>query len=243
MKATLVNKKALLAQIFLYGFTLLVGIVSVRLASAPPPVIVTRVVPQTASSFNAWNEFIPISDSRPIHLSTYTPIAGSEFLLPEASAMCESWAQAHTDLIAEFLRGFSEADRDRIKAFAKSEVFEAVIADPDFNVLFEARYWLIENRSSSIPDLIDLLDNPIEVGLKGSGDVIISERIESGQLRFYGHGWVVSDDLFQVAGRASWLLKEVTGLDFGSISMYSSLNDLNELQARWRLWHNQFDCE
>ena len=55
------------------------------------------------------------------------------------------------------------------------------------------------------------------VGLTNSADVIIWERIESGELKFYGHGWVIEDDLFSVAGRASWPLKELTGLSLGSV--------------------------
>lgn len=69
-----------------------------------------------------------------------------------------------------------------------------------------------------------------------SADLIIWERIEAKQMKFYGHGGVSSDDLFTVAGRANRILTKITGENFGNVSMYSTPGQLATLQQRWIKW-------
>ena len=81
-----------------------------------------------------------------------------------------------------------------------------------------------------------MLENPTVVGLQGYADLIIWERIVSKDLPFYGHGWVVPDDLFSIAGRASWVLSEITGQRFGKVTLSSTLEEikhLSEERAKW----------
>lgn len=109
----------------------------------------------------------------------------------------------------------------------------------DYYPIFYAEYALPPHYADVIPELITRITNGKEVGLKNTADLIIWERIESGDLEFYGHGGIAADDLFTVAGRANHLLKKITGEDFGYVSMYSTEKDLKKLQGRWIYWLKQ----
>lgn len=39
----------------------------------------------------------------------------------------------------------------------------------------------------------------------------------TGELKFYGHGGIIQEDLFTVAGRASWILNELTNEKFAVV--------------------------
>ena len=77
------------------------------------------------------------------------------------------------------------------------------------------------------------------VGLTNSADLIIWDRIMTKELTFWGHGGGSEDDLFQVSGRASWLLKELTGQDFGSIRINSGAIDRVKQQEMWLNWFRE----
>ena len=102
--------------------------------------------------------------------------------------------------------------------------------------LFLAEYWIAFHYKEIIPDLINLVTNKKEVGLTNSADLIIWERIQNKQMEFYGHGGISYDDLFTVAGRANRLLTQITGEDFGRVSMYSTQEQLQSLQKKWIKW-------
>jgi hypothetical protein len=102
--------------------------------------------------------------------------------------------------------------------------------------LFLSEYWIAFHYKEIIPQLIKRVTNKKEVGLTNSADLIIWERIQSGQMKSYGHGGISFDDLFTVAGRANRLLTEITGEEFGHVSMYSTKEDLVTLQKKWIKW-------
>jgi hypothetical protein len=108
--------------------------------------------------------------------------------------------------------------------------------EKEYQYLFVAEYWIAFNYQEMIPELINRVTNKKEVGLINSADLIIDDRIKSGDLKFYGHGGVSFDDLFTVSGRANRLLTQITGEDFGHVSMYSTDKQLKELQDLWIAW-------
>ena len=171
--------------------------------------------------------------------SVVTP---DEFYLPPLTEQCEIWEETQQELHAEFLRLRDPDEQNGILEMQEEEALSAVTSSSDFVMLMDVRYWVVEGHSDFINDLIPFLTDQTVTGLTNSADVIIFERIGSGNLGFYGHGWVVQDDLFQVAGRASWILSETTGMWFGSVSMTSTPDDLLALQDRWAVWSSQFDC-
>ncbi|RYG65842.1 hypothetical protein EON80_16570 [bacterium] len=77
-----------------------------------------------------------------------------------------------------------------------------------------------------------ILDNTV-TKLTNTSRLIIWERIITGDILFEGKGYQTSDDLFQVSGRANFLLRNLTGKDFGYVSMKSAKKELKLLQSNW----------
>lgn len=154
---------------------------------------------------------------------------------PENPKMFEKFQNAVEEHTKEFNRLFSK-DNDEIKNYTVKFMLDKIDNEKEYKYIFAAEYWIAFNYKAMIPELIARITNKKEVGLVNSADLIIDERIQSGDLKFYGHGGVSFDDLFTVAGRANRLLTEITGEDFGHVSMYSTEKELLELQNSWIDW-------
>ncbi len=121
-------------------------------------------------------------------------------------------------------------------SFTMNQVLNGLEKEKELEFIVKAEDWSVDHYDEIIPDLIRKITNDKEVGLVNTADLIIPERIESGDLQSYGHGWFVMDDLFKISGRADFILKSITGEDFGFVSMHSSRRDLKRLQNRWVFW-------
>lgn len=91
------------------------------------------------------------------------------------------------------------------------------------------------NFSDGIALLINHITDRREVGLKDHFNINIMDRIETGYMDLE-YGEVTNDDLFRVSGRSNYLLKELTGQDFGFARMKSSKKELKNLQHKWINW-------
>jgi hypothetical protein len=123
-----------------------------------------------------------------------------------------------------------------IRNFTPAYMLEKIDTSPDYNDLYIAEYWIAYNYQAMIPELIKRVSNNTEIGLVESMDLVIPERVASGQMADYPNGQICEDDLFSVAGRANRLLKVITGEDFGDVSMKSSPFALKDLQNKWVEW-------
>ena len=153
--------------------------------------------------------------------------------------------ETRTEQQSDFQSRITPATENRTVSSDTRSVLDAITSDRDFPPLMKARDWMsgsLDNARGMIAPLIGLLTDTTVVGLTNSADLIIWERIQSNDMEFYGHGWSVADDLFRVAGRASWLLKEITGRDFGTVHPSSSLSNLKKMQEQWAEWYSRFDC-
>jgi hypothetical protein len=86
--------------------------------------------------------------------------------------------------------------------------------------------------------LILQLNDRTNVRLEGTRRLVIWERIISGEIDFEGKGYQTSDDLFTVAGRANWILRNLTAKTFGLVKPKSSAEELLEIQKKWTRWIN-----
>lgn len=165
-----------------------------------------------------------------------------DFLVPSKTATYMK-SKEYRSAIERLERGFwwlyEPDEKEQILSQSKEAILRNLTSDKDFWKVAKARYWCAKNASEVIPDLIKLLENPKVVGLKGYADLIIWERIESKDLPFYGHGWVVPDDLFSIAGRASWILAEITGQRFGKVTPKSTSEELKQLCEAWANWYEK----
>ena len=130
--------------------------------------------------------------------------------------------------------------REAILAWDQDYVIEQITRGDDYRVLRNIRFWCAYNGRTIIPPLIDLLTDPTVVGLRNSADLIIFERIESGDLKFYGHGRIVEDDIFSIAGRASWYLNSIAGKKFGHVGVDPQAEDLIAVQSKWETWWRSY---
>jgi len=123
-----------------------------------------------------------------------------------------------------------------IKANTTAFILDKIDNSPEYNYLYVAEYWIAYHYQEMIPELIKRVSNTTEVGLLESMDLVIPERVATGQMKSFGQGQVVEDDLFTVAGRANRLLKVITGEDFGNVQVNASPIQLKELQDKWVEW-------
>ena len=150
------------------------------------------------------------------------------------------WRTAPSSVRWPFELPYRKDKSQKALAWTKAEVLHRIKADPDYDQLRLAEYWCVNNRAQIIPDLIELLNDRSEPGLTNSADLIIPERLNTGEIKFYGHGGIVNDDLFTVAGRASWLLKEITGRQMDDVHMNPDPAVLESLHTQWSAWQRKY---
>lgn len=154
---------------------------------------------------------------------------------PQGANMPVKFSNAVQKQADEFA-GLSKKDSKRISKYTPAFVLDKIDNDSNYQYLHEASYWIVAHYREMIPELIQRIINKKEVGLSNAASLIIEERIESGQLKHYGEGDISQDDLFTISGRANRLLTQITGEDFGHVSMKSSPADLQLLQQKWISW-------
>jgi hypothetical protein len=135
-----------------------------------------------------------------------------ELKFPENPKISEKFKNAISEQKRDYDRLFYR-NSSEIKSYTVKFMLDKIDNEKEYQYLSVAEYWIAFNYQEMIPELINRLTNKKEVGLINSADLIINERIESGDLKFYGHGGVSFDDLFTVAGRANRLLTQITGED------------------------------
>lgn len=132
------------------------------------------------------------------------------------------------------------ADSTRLLIINEHEsfIFHKLENEKEYTSLGDVEYWVVFNYKTGIQELIKRITNTKEVGLEGSYNLVINYRVENGDM-VLEPGKVIDDDLFRVYGRANYLLKEITGEDFGSADMLSSDKELSNLQRKWIRWYNR----
>lgn len=102
-------------------------------------------------------------------------------------------------------------------SFELQDVLEIIDTCTEFDEIRKAKSWCIKNYQQAFPHLVTRLSVKKKIGLVNTADLIISSRIQTSEMIFYGHGGVITEDLFTVAGRASWILGEITGEGFSIV--------------------------
>lgn len=96
-----------------------------------------------------------------------------------------------------------------------------------------AKSWCIKNYQIAFPYLLARLSDKRKIGLNNTADLIIWDRIGSGDLTFYGHGGCITEDVFTVAGRASWILNQLTGENFAVVHGDLTLQQATKFKQLW----------
>lgn len=144
----------------------------------------------------------------------------------------------HTeDLLSQhYQNGYIEEIKEN--DYGIDRILDSLVISADYSSVRLAEVYGYLHPDEMIEKLIPLLTDTTYVGLTNSADLIIEDRISSGDLEFYGHGGVVADDLFIVSGRANHLLHEITGSTLGQVRMNPRLDYLEQLLCRWRTYRD-----
>ncbi|MBL7725677.1 MAG: hypothetical protein JNK27_16130 [Chitinophagaceae bacterium] len=102
-----------------------------------------------------------------------------------------------------------------------------------------AKSWCIKNYKQSFPYLVTRLSDKRKIGLKYTADLIIWDRIASGDLEFYGHGGIIIEDVFTIAGRVSWILNQLTGESFAEVHGNLTKQDAEKYKQLWLEYLNK----
>lgn len=117
--------------------------------------------------------------------------------------------------------------------FSLDSVLHIIDSERKFWNICAAKTWCFAHPFEVFPHLICRLSNKTKIGLVNTADLIIWDRIRSGELKFYGHGGGMQEDIFTVAGRASWILNWMTGENFASVGIELTPALAREYQAAW----------
>jgi len=117
--------------------------------------------------------------------------------------------------------------------FSLNKVLTLLDSAKNFWDLCAAKTWCFAHPYEVFPHLICRLSNKTKIGLTNTADLIIWDRIQTGELKFYGHGGGMQEDIFTVAGRASWILNWMTGEDFASVGIELTPSMAIKYQADW----------
>lgn len=90
-----------------------------------------------------------------------------------------------------------------------------------------------EKDTNYLRSLAEQITNTTETKLKGTSQLIIWDRIITGDIIFEGKGLVIENDLFTVAGRANQLLQNLCDRNLGYISVKSTPKDLEIMKEQW----------
>ena len=154
---------------------------------------------------------------------------------PKLDKLPDSFQQSVDRQIKDYHRLFKK-DSSTTNHYTVPFMLEKIDSDSNYQYIFLAEFWTAFHYQDMIPELIKRITNKTEVGLVNSADLIIWERVIAKQMKSWGHGGVSKDDLFTVAGRANRILTQVTGQNFGNVSMYSTQDQLTTLQKSWMNW-------
>lgn len=157
----------------------------------------------------------------PIILAVFSPVAYGDGILI-------SWAPRDVQGITE--QSFNAAKQLTVAEISKKNLEVKSWADA-FLLMVAARQH--KDDPALRAELVSQLSNSTKIVLKGASRLIIWERITAGEIQFEGKGYQTNDDLFSVAGRANWILRSLTNLNFGYVKAVTSEKELNSLQQRW----------
>lgn len=120
-----------------------------------------------------------------------------------------------------------------------SDVLAIIDTAKTWSKIRTAKSWCLKNYEASFPHLIARLGIKEKIGLINTADLLIWDRIRTGDLTFYGHGSGMTEDIFTIAGRASWILNELTGERFAQVRVTTTEEDVQEFKKQWVSYLNK----
>jgi hypothetical protein len=159
----------------------------------------------------------------------------SEYYLPKTFSKTKLWIKADKERAGTnyngtvVVVGYNGTVPDSMKL---SDFLTSIKTQKSFSTFLDSKSWAVKNYSLVFPYLISLLTDTTTVGLTNTADLIIPGR----NMKFYGHGGVIEEDIFTVSGRASYILNELTGENFAVVHPTTTMTELKNFQTFWTNW-------
>jgi len=134
------------------------------------------------------------------------------------------------------LKGMTKEKFDAAKTWSISEILQKNIEADSWPNAYLVAVGAQQKKDSIVDQLIEQLENGTITRLTLTSRLIIWERILLGDILFEGKGLQLDNDVFSVAGRANWMLRNITGKNFGLIKPNSTAADLAALRSKWLQW-------
>lgn len=150
------------------------------------------------------------------------------YCLPDNFIKPEKWVAQENSRIEYELYGRAYPD-----TFNLQDALGIIDTARNFETICSAKSWCLKNYQTVFPYLVTRLSIKQKVGLENTADLIIWERNGTGELEFYGHGGAIEEDIFTIAGRASWILNEMTGERFAVV--HGNMSEIQALEFK-KLW-------
>lgn len=127
-----------------------------------------------------------------------------------------------------------------IKNLTFATAMNLIDKNRNFCSLYSALIWCRKNYREAFPELIKRLTDSTNVGLEHYTDLNVVGRdefnkgnpISTGQKP----GIVINEDIFTIAGRASWILNSITGETFSSVRKGYNQQKLKNIEESWMIW-------
>jgi hypothetical protein len=191
--------------------------------------IVTYIFVLTALFTNAQIEPIPREIKDTFEYFTVVDTNVIKYQLPKAFKKPTYWEKADKDRASfGILSG-----REYPDTFELKDALTIIDTAKQYYQVRIAESWCIKNYTHAFPYLIGRLSDKRKVGLKNTADLIIPDRLGTGELKFYGHGFFVPEDLFTIAGRASWILNRLTGENFAVVQGNLTKQQAEKFKQEW----------
>jgi hypothetical protein len=117
--------------------------------------------------------------------------------------------------------------------FTLSVALSIIDTETDFSQVGSAKSWCIDNYEQVFGHLVARLTNKQKIGLTGTADLIIDDRMETNDLQSYLHGGAIDEDIFTISGRASWILNQLTGENFAEVHGNLTKDEAIKFKLLW----------
>ncbi len=154
----------------------------------------------------------------------------SKYQLPDSFSKPLRWLEKEKERDGEWRLDFYSPYSD---TFNLSTALGYIDTAKNFDKVCKAKSWCIDNYEICFPYLISRLAKKKKVDLINTADLIIGDRMGTGDLAFYGHGGGMEEDIFTIAGRASWILNDLTGEEFAIVHGRLTKTEAENFKSLW----------
>jgi hypothetical protein len=179
----------------------------------------------SAQEHHPWDEKKPIEKKDTNHYFSIPDTNIVKYSLPDHFNKPKGWMKY--GLIPCYESDFDSTITDLHQALAILDT------ETGFFKVAAAAKWCYYHYDISFPYLVARLSEKKKIGITGAGDLLLWNRIETGELEFYGHGGGGPEDIFTVAGRASWVLDELTWERFAVVHITLTPEQAEQYKQQW----------